>query len=648
MEFEPLGWGISFKNLDGGQTIEKAISQLKRFNEEIRKTKEEMKNMPSLSQQFRQRRSSSAQPSYKGSGAGFSLQPDLPSWMNKQPPGMASSSSGGSSPFSGLSSFSAEIGVATAAIGALAYAGYKTYDALMQLTDNMVKVFSERESSLRTYGLLLGDSKEAKNQYFKEAALAQKTELTQTDVRGFSSRLITAGFREDALERARMNIADLVTMKPVHMRTASSNQLAELYSKVQGAGYIQEGLINRTASRFVQTKLIYDEIAKSLQIKPEGVRAALKDRKVTSDVFFDAFQKASMKQLNEKKLGEFATSSAGSLGGLLSNLDEAQENLLRTIDPSRIQGVTLYKDAIQRLTDTITAGTKSGDNLRYFLEDMSDIGTSLKAIGLDTVSSFLSSFGEEYRATMQSLGIDSNSTRRAMSLVADGMKTLGKFAGENLGPAIAHLVDMFNQAAPAFKKFAAVIVEVGDFIIQSLQKTYNFYKSISRADDMKQMAKDLGADIDTEADTKEERPRVPYQYVNPTASTDRKAIPGDLLLGDPSIDMPGKSHSGGGSSRETGQAIMWKQFGLPMLSKEYTSAADPYAYPTLELYRDASRGFARPMTAYDEQERKVEVGEINIVVQGDGLSPEDISTEIISKLSQTFGRLARAPSPGGI
>lgn len=99
---------------------------------------------------------------------------------------------------------------------------------------------------------------------------------------------------------------------------------------------------------------------------------------------------------------------------------------------------------------------------------------------------------------------------------------------------------------------------------------------------------------------------------------------------------------------ESGQAVMWKQFGLPMLTKEYTSAADPYAYPTLELYRDAARGFARPMTAYDERERKVEVGEINIVVQGDGLSPEDISTEIISKLSQTFGRLSRAPSPGGI
>lgn len=646
MEFAPLEWGIGFKNLDGGQTIEKAISQLKRFREEIQKTKEEMKNMPSLSQKFGQRRVSSTQPSYKGSGSGFSLQPDLPSWMNKQPPGMASHPGGGSSPFSGLSSFNAELGVATAAIGALAYAGYKTYDSLMQLTDNMVKVFSERESSLRTYGLLLGDNQEAKKQYFREAALAQKTELTQTDVRGFSSRLITAGFRNDDLERARMNIADLVTMRPVHLRAASSNQLAELYSKVQGAGYVQEGLINRTASRFVQTKLIYDEIAKSLQIKPEGVREALKNRKVTSDVFFDAFQKASMKQLNEKKLGEFATSSAGSLGGLLSNLDEAQENLLRTIDPSRIQGVTLYKDAIQRLTDTITAGTKSGDNLRYFLEDMSDIGTSLKAIGLDTVSSFLSSFGEEYRATMQSLGIDSNTTKRAMSLVADGMKTLGKFAGENLGPAIAHLTDMFVQAAPTIKKFAGFIAEVGDVIIQSLEKTYNFFKTISPTGRMKELVKDLGGDIETEE--KQESVPKQYKHIVPMQVQENRGLPGDLVMGDPSVDMPGTHRRGGGASMESGQAVMWKQFGLPMLTKEYTSAADPYAYPTLELYRDAARGFARPMTAYDERERKVEVGEINIVVQGDGLSPEDISTEIISKLSQTFGRLSRAPSPGGI
>jgi hypothetical protein len=150
-------------------------------------------------------------------------------------PSMGAATSSSSMSSLGLSGLGSAAGAATAAITALAYAGYKTYNVLMDVTDSMVKVFSERESSLRTYTMLTGSPEEAKKQYFREAALAQKTELTQTDVRGFSSRLITAGFRDDALERARMNIADLVTMKPVHMRTASSNQLAELYSKVQGS-----------------------------------------------------------------------------------------------------------------------------------------------------------------------------------------------------------------------------------------------------------------------------------------------------------------------------------------------------------------------------------------------------------------------------
>lgn len=640
-DFEPLEWGIRFKNLDGGQAIEQTTSQLKNLSEQIRILKQQMDNMPSVAKVFGKRSSGGTgnSPSIPKTG-GFSLKPELPSWMNQKSP--SSSLSGGSSPVSGLSLFSSELTVAAGAIGALAYAGSKAYDALMHLTDNMVKVFSERESSIRTYKMLLGNEDEAKKQYFREASLAQKTELTQTDVRGFSSRLITSGFRGEALERARMNIADLVTMRPTHMRAASSNQLAELYSKVQGAGYVQEGLINRTASRFVQTKLIYDEIAKSLQIKPEKVREALKERKVTSDVFFDAFQKASMKQLNEKNLGEFATNSSGSLGGLLSNLDEAQENLLRTIDPSKIEGVTAYKNSIQNLTDTITAGTASGDNLRYFLEDAANIGTNLKAIGLDTVSSFLSSFGEGYQSTMESLGANSNSTKKAFTSLSDVMKMIGRFAGEYLGPAMAYLVDIFIKLSPIVKNLALFLSDVGGVIITVIEKTVGA---------LMKYATFLGLSEESQTLSRGSLPGnlKPKSEESSKKSDKNSTLPADLVIpgsgSDSGMSSQGKGGRGG---QDMGKGYSWRQPAFPVIGSEYLTAANPYAYPAIELYRDATRGFANPMTAYSERERKVEVGEINIVVQGDGLSPEAISTEILSKLSQTFGRLSRAPSPGGI
>lgn len=655
-EFDPLEWELRFKNIDQGAALEVAISKLKRLNVEILKTTQNINQIPSLKNAF------SGIPSGiktgrtgASAGAGFSLRPNLPAWMTEGPkPSMGAATSSSSMSSLGLSGLGSAAGAATAAITALAYAGYKTYNVLMDVTDSMVKVFSERESSLRTYTMLTGSLEEAKKQYFREAALAQKTELTQTDVRGFSSRLITAGFRDDALERARMNIADLVTMKPVHMRTASSNQLAELYSKVQGAGYVQEGLINRTASRFVQTKLIYDEIAKSLQIKPEGVRDALKKRQVTSDVFFDAFQKASMKQLNEKKLGEFATLSAGSLGGLLSNLDEAQENLLRTIDPSKIEGVDAYKKAIEHLTTTITAGTKSGDDLRYFLEDVADLGTNLKAIGLDTTSSFLESFGSEYRATMKELGMDSSVSKGAMSELDKMMKELGKGVGELVAPAVAKLVKGFYDAIPAIKNFTSFLGDLYDFISEVASVAWDLLPTW----DVRKLSKELG--INDDQTGKANLAGVHSVGTIPAVGDSKKdrlskeiytqqntpMLPKDIISG----EMSGSTSSsrGGGGGKEQGTAYMWRDMGLPPIRPEYTSIVDPYQFPSLEIYRDRNESAAKQMSAYSKPERKVEVSEINIIVNGEGLSPEQIGDAVLTKLSQTFERLSTAPSPGGI
>lgn len=642
-------FNIDFKRV-ANNDLQKTITELESLSKLIQKVSSQISSIPKISVGGKSAgvgSTSSLKEKVAGS-AGFSYNPALPpSFYQAIRPPQIGAESGVSSIASSLGTMGSALGVAAVAVTALGAAAYKTYDALMEVTDKMVKTFSERESSLRTYTMLTGSPEEAKKQYFKEAALAQKTELTQTDVRGFSSRLITAGFRGEDLERARLNIADLVTMRPTHLRTASANQLAELYSKVSGAGYVQEGLINRTASRFVQTKLVYDEIAKALNIQPGDVRDALKNRKVSSDVFFSSFQKASMKQLNESKLGEFATLSAGSLGGLLSNLDEAQENLLRTIDPNKIQGVDDYKKSIQGLIDTITAGTKSGDDLRYFLEDVSNIGTSLKSIGLDTTSSFLESFAEGYKDTMLDLGMTSDKTKSGMDELRDGMKLLGKTVGENLGPALAKLIAGFIDVLPEIKKFTEAVIDIGGVVVDVVKTMYDGIKAILPKFDLgiKEMEEKLnGGPTVLKAGGLGALPlkkqTTQFEIYNPNVSTPQ--VPGHLMTGEEPIHMGGKKRHGGGGGYSDNVPSWSMQ--APSYTQAMLGPINPYTYPKIDPYRIPA-GEANSLAAMREDKRPVHVDNITINVSGENMSAQELSEEIVLQIQQTFARLQRAPSP---
>ena len=243
---------------------------------------------------------------------------------------------------------------------------------------------------------------------------------------------------------------------------------------------------------------------------------------------------------------------------------------------------------------------------------------------------------------MESLGANSNSTKKAFTSLSDVMKMIGRFAGEYLGPAMAYLVDIFIKLSPIVKNLALFLSDVGGVIITVIEKTVGA---------LMKYATFLGLSEESQTLSRGSLPGnlKPKSEESSKKSDKNSTLPADLVIpgsgSDSGMSSQGKGGRGG---QDMGKGYSWRQPAFPVIGSEYLTAANPYAYPAIELYRDATRGFANPMTAYSERERKVEVGEINIVVQGDGLSPEAISTEILSKLSQTFGRLSRAPSPGGI
>lgn len=660
--FAPLSWDLQFKLSDHGADLNRSIALFNQLDSSIKKTN------ASLLQMNRSFRGIGPNRGLSGAGQNMLM-------------GSNGSPRAGSSGLSGMpSEFGAAARAASSYGAAIFAAGYATkffYDKLDDLTDKMVSSFVERQSSIRSYTLLLGSAKEAEKQYFTESALAQKTELTQTQVRGFSSRLITAGFRGDKLERARLNIADLVTMRPQHLREASANQLGELYSKVQGLGYIQEGLLNRTVSRFVNAKLLKEEIAKQLKIKPKDVGNALRDRKVTSEAFFNALQFASNRQLGIGKTGEYSTAAAGSLGGLLSNVDEAKENLFRSIDPEAVKNIELYKKSLTDVTEAMTAGTKIGEDLRYALEDMADVGIGLKSVAEEAKVGFLEGFGEQYRKTMEELTGGNKDSLDSMKQLGGYLKIFANYVGKGVGYAMARVIEnaktlgerlskipyYFDVAIVAIKNFGldikdgfVLIIDQISTFFKGLGETatglYYIYKgatSFSMSDINKGREMLLGAKFSNEDQSGLLSPRYEVETYQakgnftPVTKKEEKDSKYKVPSGEDSdIGGGGGGRRGGGRGRkEWGTMISW-DYSRPLPVIPMSGTAGGF----IGIRNDATPASFKIAT--NQIVPNVTIQKIDIIIDGSNQSPQDITNEIATQLSQTMARLLRSPSAGVI
>lgn len=403
--FEPLRWELQFDLSNDGKSISKASRLLGNLSKKLEKTNLVMTDFQKISAISSSSVDKFAS-SLKSIGANTNASPA------KQ--------------LQSLDSSALKIGVT---LSGVAYGIKKIYDGIESITQRAVDAFSDRQSTLRAYTLLLGDANMAEKEYFKAAAISQKTELTQEQTVGVQNRLITAGFRGGQLDKALLNVADLVTMRPAHMRETSANQLSELYSKVRGQGYVQEGLINRTASRFVNGRLLREEIGAQMGVSTDQVGGLLKSKKVDADAFFNAMQSASLKQLGTKKTGEFAVGASGTLAALLSNQEEAVTNLFRSIDPDALPGVDLYKKSIIELTSAMSYSTDVGQDLKFTLEEFASIGTGLRAAANEFISGFIETFAFGFRNIMGILGGTEEDQRQSMKQLGEAFKGVGKVVG---------------------------------------------------------------------------------------------------------------------------------------------------------------------------------------------------------------------------
>jgi len=344
-----------------------------------------------------------------------------------------------------LQTFASAAAIALGAVvaGATA-AGY----ALSQLDEKATKAFGERTSSIRTYTTILGDAKQAQIEYTKANELASKTDFSSAGAVAAQQKLITAGFRGGDLDRALLSVADVTAAAAPNERTSVSEQISKAFSDVIGAGKLQGEELNQFRDAGISKGAILEALGANAQSR-------ISSGQVSAEEGVAAVQKAILAQFNTKKLGEFATQGNTSLSTLLSNKDEALENLLKSFDGETTPAVIRYKDALAEQTTALSTSSETGRGMVMMLSDFAGITANVKTIWTDFSTSFLETFVDSYNESRQG--------EQAFVAMTDGVKTLGKTLGQ-VGSVVGTLADGFESLMDALEPVGAYLSQfIGAF-----------------------------------------------------------------------------------------------------------------------------------------------------------------------------------------
>ena len=347
---------------------------------------------------------------------------------------------------SGVSAFAA---AATVALGAVVVGASAAGMALSKLDDIAVKAFGERTSTLRAYTTILGDSKQAQIEYAKANELASKTELTSASTLKAQQALIVAGFRGGDLTNALTASMDVASTRQPEEREQVMEQMGRGFSQILASGKLRGEELNQLSEAGVSRRAVLEIVGKGDAAKGEKMMSS---GKISAQEGIAAIQQAILNTLGTKKLGEFATGAAGSMGGLLSNRSEALDILLKTFDGESTPAVLRYKEALTDQTNALAASSTTGQGLVMMLSDFTSITANVKTMWSDFSTAFLESFTETYNEARSGSG--------AFIAMTDGVKILGTTLGK-VGTVVGDLADGFEGFMDIMQPIAAYL---GQFV----------------------------------------------------------------------------------------------------------------------------------------------------------------------------------------
>lgn len=665
---ENLNWTLQFDLAQGGAGITKATSLLKDLHMQIMQANQETmsfgKNFKGM---LNNTRSGGSRGFSGGIGSSATKAGSGISNINSMKSALSGLQSSGIGAASGLSRIASAAGPVAVAVG-LAVASVKaTYDVIDDYTEKAIKGFSMRTTALRTYSTILGSTEKAQERFNKVSDLAVKTEFTREQIQSVDSRLTVAGFRGEAADKMLLTIADLASVVPENERKSKMNQAGLAFSQIEQKGVLQGEEIRQLAG-FLNIKMFKEEIAKATGNKLNDVDSLIRAKKITSDVAIAAAQRATLRQLGTDKLGEFSTGAAGSLGALLSNKEEAMQNLFLNIDPDTLPAYKMYKKSIEGVTESMNASTESGRNMKYVFESVSNLGMGFRAAGNKFMQSFIESFGKSFRWAMGKLGGDADKTADSFETLSKVFAAVGKvvgYVGAVAGAIVANYENAGNRLQFIYNTGRMAIATVKD-VVETISNGFsgignglkNIFTSLAV---MWQGAMSLSPSKIKEgaAMMAQTSFSIPGGFVTTNRDRMRGTIAEEAsvakMIRDKERQEDAKKKKiqdaaagkySNGESTGGGNGKSSKNSGIPIGFSYSGGVVDmsPYTMPTSTL--SVGAGSVPPALSVSPNSflstSPVHVENVAIYIQGSSSSPTEIANEIYTKLSQQVGRLNRS------
>lgn len=335
------------------------------------------------------------------------------------------------------------------AVGASAFAAFDRGG------DVAIKAMGERSASIRAYTQLLGgDKRGAALEFYRAQEFAQKTDFSSAQIEQSQARLMAQGFRGRDLYATLFSAADLAAIMPGD-KNQTLERVTMAMSQIKGKGKLQgEELTGQLAEAGLNTTLVKQQLAKSLGIKVGDVDKRISAGGVSADVALPAIQRAILAQLGTSKAGEFATGSAGSLTALISNRDEAIQNVLKGFDAdANLPAMDRYKKALQEQGKLFDINSKTGRELSLVIQDLSNAAVDAKSGWAEFTSGFIESFADSYNREARRTGRDfeGDAVRATDALERLGrslgaLGTVASAAAGNTNNVIGQMANLLNNS----------------------------------------------------------------------------------------------------------------------------------------------------------------------------------------------------------
>lgn len=392
--------------------------------------------------------------------------------------------------------------------------------------------------------------------------------------------------------------------------------------------------------------LVKEQLVGILGVKDtDAVDKLQKKGSITADQGLLAIQQAVLKQLGTQRLGEYATGSSGTLTGLLSNREEALDNLLKQFDNEQLPAMEAYKKALAKQVDALDASKESGKNVSLTLQSFADAALHLKTVWTEFTTGFVDKFTESYTKVLKELGIADSKWDKAGA----SAKEFGEILG-NVGTLVGYAVQALEGLG-----------EVLEWLENAVKGTIRLVQALARGDWAgARAAFDRDPNEAEDKRRKKEREQLEDDFAKGGEGTQKGG--GASALRDflsPQLsdlrDSKKKSSSGSGKGSSGGGTFGAAGSFQPDFSGLEGGVSLPFVTlpegpGPVSLFRSQYQAqrdeLAASIKAQTERDLNVQqtIENVEIVIEGSDLDPKEIGEAVAGYLRQ-LGRYVRTPAP---